>query len=230
MIKTMRRALFLFATLNALTVSVAIAAGDVARGKTISMQGNGAGAIACMVCHGPDGKGNAAAGFPHIAGLNAGYLGKQLHDYASETRKNPVMKPMASSMTDDDISAVAAYYESLKSSAPTVVAYQPADPANQGEWLAVRGDWDNSIPGCNQCHGPNGVGVGESFPTLAGQHSGYLKTQLNAWRAGDRDNDPNQLMKGIAERLSEAQINLIADYYANLPAQLKASPKAKESH
>jgi cytochrome c553 len=111
-------------------------------------------------------------------------------------------------------------------------AYQPADPEDAAEWLANRGDWaeDSMIPACNQCHGPNGQGVGDVFPPLAGQHAGYLAAQLEAWRAGSRHNDPNQLMVGVAERLDEAQIVMIADYYAPLPATLaeRDAPSSEE--
>jgi len=225
MTKTMKSALFLFASAVALNTGVAVAAGGTARGETIATQGNGAGALACVTCHGPDGKGNSAAGFPDIAGLNAGYFGKQLHDYANGARKNPIMQPIASALSESDIQAVAAYYQSLASPVSAVLNQAP-DPENQGEWLAMRGDWDSEIPACNQCHGPNGMGVGNSFPALSGQHASYLKAQLIAWRNGSRDNDPNQLMKGIAERLSEQQISAITEYYATLPEQAKA----KESH
>ena len=73
------------------------------------------------------------------------------------------------------------------------------------------------------------MGVGSSFPALAGQHSSYLEGQILAWRNGNRNNDPNHLMKGIADRLSEQQITAISDYYANLPEQLAVQAKTKES-
>jgi len=228
MTKTIKAAFFALAVPVALNAGLVIAAGDSSRGQTIATQGNGAGALACSMCHGPDGKGNDAAGFPNIAGLNAQYMSKQLHDYAKGTRKNPIMQPFASALSDEDIQTVTTYYQNLGSQT-TAVTHQTADPDNQGEWLAMRGDWDNVIPACNQCHGPNGMGVGKSFPALAGQHSSYLKAQLNAWRRGTRDNDPNQLMKVIAERLSDKQISVIADYYAKLPGQLAARSNEKES-
>lgn len=227
MTKTMRAALFLLAAPCALNIGAAAAAEDMDPGKLIATQGNGAGALACITCHGADGKGNEAAGFPDIAGLNSGYLSKQLHDYASGQRKNPIMQPFASSLSEDDIQAVSAYYEGLEEQT-SFVAHQTPVPHHQGEWLAMRGDWSNDIPACNQCHGPNGMGVGHSFPALAGQHKSYLKAQLNAWRGGSRDNDPNNLMKGIAERLSEQQITAITEYYATLPEQLAAQARQKE--
>jgi thiosulfate dehydrogenase len=228
--KNMRAALFLFSAPLTLHMGPASAAGDIERGKTIAAQGNGAGALACATCHGADGKGNGAAGFPHIAGLNAGYLEKQLHDYASGARENAVMKPFASALSSDDITAVAAYYQNLGAPvSDTSRQTQTPDPANQGEWLAMRGDWDNNIPACNQCHGPDGTGVGDAFPALAGQHASYLKTQLLAWRNGSRTNDPDQLMKGISDRLNEQQIDAVTNYYANLPERLAAQADKKES-
>lgn len=227
---TVRWAATLMATLSIIGMGPALAADDVQRGETIAMQGNGQGAIACMSCHGVDGMGNAAAGFPRLAGLPAGYLSKQLHDYREGTRQSPVMQPFAKALSEDDMRAVSAYYASLEGlNLPT--AYVAADPTDEAEWLAKRGDWDNIIPACNQCHGPNGQGVGESFPPLAGQHASYLKAQLNAWRNGTRRNDPNDLMKGVAERLSEEQIALITEYYATLPERLSAQSVAdkKES-
>jgi thiosulfate dehydrogenase len=226
----MRAALFLFVAPFALYMEAALAAADtgIERGKTIATQGNGAGALACATCHGPDGKGNGPAGFPDIAGLNADYMSKQLHDFTSGARNNPTMQPITSALSDEDIKAVAAYYQSLE--APVAdIPHHAADPAKPGAWLAMRGDWDNHIPACNQCHGPNGMGVGESFPAIAGQHASYLKAQLLAWRNGNRDNDPDQLMKGIAERLSEQQIDAITKYYESLPEHLAAETDRKGS-
>lgn len=196
----------------------------IQRGQAIAQQGNGQGAIACLSCHGPQGEGNAAGGFPRLAGLPAGYLSHQLRSYRDGTRQNPMMQPFALALTDEDIQAVSAYYASLEDedvNLPT--SYQAAAPENTAEWLAERGDWENTIPACNQCHGPNGQGVGDTFPPLAGQHASYLAAQLNAWRNGTRSNDPNGLMQGIAERLSEEQIGLITAYYATLPEQLSAN-------
>lgn len=225
---TMRAVLFLIFAFLSVHMTPVFAAGDTERGKAIATQGNGAGALACATCHGADGKGNSAAGFPDIAGLNAGYLEKQLHDYASGARKSSIMQPFAKALSNKDIQAVTAYYQSLETP-DTDINHQAPDPDNEGEWLAMRGDWDNNIPACNQCHGPNGMGVGDAFPAIAGQHASYLKAQLVAWRKGGRDNDPNHLMKGIADRLSEQQIAAITNYYSSLPEKLAAQTNAKES-
>lgn len=196
------------------------AAEQLERGEIIAREGNGRGGVACMSCHGLEGEGDAAGGFPRLAGMPEAYLAKQLRDYSDGSRESPIMTPFAGTLSDTDLQAVAAYYASLEAfELPT--AYRAADPGDAAEWLAKRGDWEATIPACNQCHGPNGQGVGESFPPLAGQHAGYLAAQLEAWREGSRQNDPDGLMAGVASRLSDAQIAAITDYYATLPARLE---------
>lgn len=189
------------------------AAADAQAGRSIAMQGNGHGALACVSCHGAKGAGNAAAGFPRLSSQEPGYLAKQLHDFKNGSRNNPVMKPIAAALSDADIAAVAAYYSAQQ--APATPAPKP-DSA-EGEDLALRGDWDHDIPACVSCHGPGGKGVGGTFPALAGQHASYISAQIAAWKNGARHNDPNDLMKVIAERLREDQIDAVAAYFASLP-------------
>ena len=198
--------------LTALLSHPVLAAGDMTAGKQLARQGNGQGATACIACHGANGEGNAQAGYPRLAGLNAEYLVKQLQSYRKGTRQNPIMQPIARAMSDADMNNVAAYYASLQPQ--TEVA---KDTGNEiGRKLALRGDWDNTIPACISCHGPGGRGIDPYFPALAGQHAGYIISQLNAWRNGKRHNDENDLMKVVAERLSEKQINAVANYFAAL--------------
>ncbi|SEH68089.1 Cytochrome c553 [Stutzerimonas xanthomarina] len=56
-------------------------------------------AMACITCHGAEGEGMAAAGFPRLAGLPAGYMRKQLGDFASGARANPTMQPIAAALS-----------------------------------------------------------------------------------------------------------------------------------
>lgn len=189
----------------------------------------------CVACHQADGMGMDNPGgesWPRLAGLPAAYIEKQLHDFKAGRRQNATMMPFASMLDDQQIADVSAYYAEMAPWPTLPTAYRAADPEDAAEWLANRGDWaeDSMIPACNQCHGPNGQGVGDNFPPLAGQHTGYLAAQLEAWRDGSRHNDPNQLMVGVAERLDEAQIAMIADYYATLPATLaeRDAPSSEE--
>jgi cytochrome c553 len=81
-------------------------AADIAAGKEK--------AAMCAACHGPDGNTPLAPEYPKLAGQPADYLAKALRDYQSGARKNPLMAPMAQSLTKKDIKNVAAYYASLK--------------------------------------------------------------------------------------------------------------------
>lgn len=191
--------------------------GDAARGEGV--------AGTCVACHQADGMGmNNPNGesWPRLAGLPAEYIVKQLYDVKEGRRESATMLPFVNMLDEQQIADVAAYYAEMEPWPELPTAYHAADPNNEAEWLAERGDWaeDKMIPACSQCHGPNGQGVGATFPPLAGQHPDYIATQLQAWREGTRRNDPNGLMVGIAKRLDEEQIGMIADYYATLPERL----------
>lgn len=201
------------ALFSLLVGSAAVA--DTVDGQQIVMQGNGKGAVACMACHGADGAGNPAAGFPRLAGLDAGYLQKQLADYKNGTRDNPVMNPNAMSLSDQEAAAAAAYYAAQRVNAQAPAA-EAADRLALGEKLATRGNWDKNVPACFSCHGPGGQGVGAAFPALAGQHAGYIATQIRDWKGGARHNDPQNLMKVVAERLSDDETAAVAAYLAGL--------------
>jgi len=73
---------------------------------------------ACMACHGPTGRGNPAAGVPSVRGQYAAYTADQLRQYAGGTRKSDgptrVMRDIASTLSEDDIVAVASYMQGLQ--------------------------------------------------------------------------------------------------------------------
>ncbi|WP_426690596.1 c-type cytochrome [Rhodanobacter ginsengiterrae] len=192
----------------------------------IAQSGNGKGAVPCMACHGVDGAGQAAAGYPRLAGLNAAYLRKQLDDFASGARGNPLMQPIATALSDDERQAMASYYSQLPLP-PALAAPTSAMPAadSVGALLATRGDWSRNVPGCVQCHGPGGVGVGAGFPPLAGQPAAYVASQLKAWQAGTRHNDPLQLMQHLSSALTAQDIQAVAAWFAAQPLPaMEATP------
>jgi len=80
----------------------------------------------------------------------------------------------------------------------------------------LRGAWERNVPECVACHGPGGVGVGDSFPPLVGQSAQYLSSQLVAWQQGTRKNDPNDLMGHIARSLTEEEVKAVSTYFSNL--------------
>lgn len=201
--------------MSSLTLTAAHAAPD---GKAIASQG--AGGVPCQACHGINGEGNDAGGFPRLAGMNADYLANQLHAFKNGGRKNAVMAPQAASLDDAQIKAVSDYYAKLSppaGQAPT----PPSDLMSAGEALARNGRWADNIPACVQCHGPNGQGVPPHFPGIAGQHASYIASQLKDWQSGRRSNDPNGLMAAVAKRLTDADIKAVAAYFASQPAAKK---------
>jgi cytochrome c553 len=194
-----------------------------ADGQTLYNQGGqDPAAMACLGCHGPDARGIAAAGFPRLAGLPAGYLSKQLDDFRKGSRKHPVMEPLAKALSDAEIKAVSAMLAAMAvDPAPALRRRQMSlDPI---EKMALYGDWSRQIPGCVQCHGPGGGGVGEHFPPLAGQPAAYLAAQLDGWRDGSRNNDPDQMMVAVAKAMTDAEVKALADYFANL-GSLEVTP------
>lgn len=186
-----------------------------ATAQALATRGNGRGAPACQSCHGADGGGQSAAGFPRLAGLDAAYLAKQLGDYAAGTRTNAVMQPIARALSADDRNALATYYSRLP--IPARESAKPPADAGLGAMLAQRGRWSQQVPACEQCHAPGGVGVGAHFPPLAGQPAAYLEAQLKAWQRGDRRNDPLDLMKHLSRALSAQDMAAVSQWFAAQP-------------
>ena len=184
--------------------------GDAERGQ--------AAAGTFVACHQADGSGMNVPGgesWPRLAGLPAGYIAKQLHDFKAGRRENASMMPFASMLDAQQIADVAAYYSQM----PVTEAQggEKADAAllTRGEQLALRGDWDDYIVSCKSCHGPGNAGAGATFPGIASQHAGYIETQLRAWQAGERHNDPQNLMGAIAQRMSDGDIRAVSAWLAN---------------
>jgi cytochrome c553 len=190
---------------------------DVVAGEEIAIHGSVKGVAACITCHGATGAGNAAVGFPYLAGIDVSYLSAQLHAFANGTRQNAIMQPLARLLSVGDRRAVAAYFASLPapsiSTANDSVAAQSADV---GAWIATRGRWEQGLPACAQCHGPGGSGVGSVFPPLAGQPASYIASQLHDWKDGIRPPGPMALMQVVASKLSGTEITAVAAYYAQV--------------
>lgn len=190
----------------------------------IANHGNDQGAPACVACHGADGAGQSAAGFPRLAGLNAAYLQRQLDDFASGTRDNPVMKPVATALSEAERKALGEYYSKMPIPPTLTKPTTPMAAADSvGALLATRGRWSQQIPACVQCHAPGGVGVGANFPPLAGQSAVYIEHQLQTWKLGSRHNDPLELMQHISNALSDGDITAVAAWFAAQPLDSKGA-------
>ncbi|WP_201588017.1 c-type cytochrome [Psychrobacter jeotgali] len=177
---------------------------------------------ACASCHGD--KGQGTQDIPRLAGVSAGYLVKQLHDYRSGARINDNMQYVVSMLTDDEMAALGAYYASIET-APSAKPSFGGD-LERGRQLALAGDWTVDLPSCFSCHGPLGWGVGDTFPAIAGQHPAYTHTQLAAWKDGRRANSPLGLMHSVAGSLSKEDMRAVSDYLATLPPPQSSNPSA----
>ncbi len=189
-----------------------------ADGRTLAMNGNGKGALPCSVCHGAQGEGQPQAGFPRLDGLNGVYVRQQLDDFADGKRSNDIMRPIASALSADERQAVASFYSAQTAAKAAEPANADAATIARGLALAAHGDWSKGLPGCNQCHGPDGQGVAGTFPKLAAQNAKYITQQLQDWQQGKRTNDPLHLMTTVAAKLGDGEIAAVAAYYASLPA------------
>lgn len=190
-----------------------------ADGQVIAMGGGEGGASnACFSCHGLDGMGDGVS-VPRLAGLDAGYLQKQLEDYADRLRSDPAMYEAARWLDDDDRRAVAAWYAALPAPSRAAAAAPPPRV-----WL--QGRPDAGVPACAVCHGAQGQGVGPGNPAVAGQPAAYTLDQLRRWKTGERRNDPRSVMSDAVAGLTETEMRAIAVWLETAPI---APPPASDA-
>jgi cytochrome c553 len=192
--------------------------GDAVAGQRVVMgAGNSGVGGACFQCHGVQGAGDAAGGFPRLAGQAGWYLYKQLQDYANGKRPNDVMTPIAIALSDAE-RRDAAYYFSV-AQAPYAGPLARVEPAlvQRGAAIAAVGSSQRGVQSCAGCHGPNGTGIAPDAPYLAGMGAGYIELQLQWWAEGKRRNDVLGVMADVAKRLTADERRALAAYYASLP-------------
>jgi len=176
---------------------------DLAKGQAVSAQ-------VCGACHTADGTRGIPVN-PIIAGQHPEYLVKQLSEFKSGKRNNPVMKGFASTLSEADMRNVAAFYAG-KQARPGYAKNK--DLVVLGEKIYRGGIADKLVPACSGCHSPNGAGIPAQYPRVSGQHADYTEAQLNSFRSGQRGNSAQ--MAAIAARLSDKEIKAVADYMAGL--------------
>ncbi|MEO8202853.1 MAG: c-type cytochrome [Betaproteobacteria bacterium] len=185
-------------------------AADPAKGQVIATQ-------VCAACHSADGNSVAPAN-PKIAGQFPAYLHKQLVNFKPANgkkaeRENPVMSGMVASLTPDDMKNLAAYYAGQKLKPG---AAKDKDLAAAGQKLWRGGNISTGVPACAGCHGPDGAGIPAQYPRLAGQYAEYIEAQLKLFQTGQRANDPNGMMRGVAARMTDREMKSVAEYAAGL--------------
>lgn len=184
------------------TPAKAIYAGDVKAGQEKS--------VMCASCHGTDGN-SVVPMYPKLAGQSANYTAKQLADFKSGERKDPVMAGMVAALSEQDMNDLAAYFAVQT---PTAGA---GEGSAIGEKLYFGGDVAKGITACVACHGVKGKGMSQAaFPAVAGQNADYLKKQIASFRNGSRGNDNNSMMRNIAIKLSDNDIDELVKYMSSL--------------
>lgn len=201
----------------------------LAQGAQAQLQGDaGAGAektAVCAACHGQDGN-SGVPNYPKIAGLGEKYLYKQLEDIKSGERVVPEMTGMLANFSEQDLQDIAAYYADqtmqLSGAQELEVQLNSGTKANSldiGKTIYRFGNPETGVPACSGCHSPTGLGNEPAgYARLGGQFADYIAKQLRDFRLGNRTNDQDQIMRQVAEHMSEAEITAVANYIAGLHA------------
>jgi len=181
------------------------AEGDMAAGKEKS--------AVCAACHGVDG--NSTNGdWPKLAGQSAEYLYKQLMDFkAGEERLDATMQAQVASLSEADMADLAAYYASK----PIKPGMADEKVVKLGQAIYRGGNPATGVAACIGCHGPAGAGnPAAKFPAVASQHAKYTAKQLRDFRSMERANDAGKMMRNIALRLTDPEIEAVSQYIAGL--------------
>ena len=185
---------------QAAPAQAAPAKGDARHGKAIS--------YSCLGCHGIDGYKNAYPMYsvPKLEGQNPDYLAVALHGYRDGDRSHLTMHSQASTLSDQDIADIAAYFA--------------------GKPLTATGKAPGAVPQaaqlCTSCHGQDGVAITPMYPSLAGQHEDYLARALDEYRKGGRK---NPVMKGLVANLKDEDVAVIAHYFSGLTPALSTESR-----
>jgi cytochrome c553 len=198
--------------------SAAPAAGKTSINSKIAM---------CLGCHGIKGY---QASFPEvykvpmISGQSAKYIAAALTAYKNGDRKHPTMRAIATTLSDQDIGEIAAYYEaSAKGDEKPMPEKLDKQPNPQVAALMQKA-------ACTSCHGPNlSKPIDPSYPRIAGQYADYLFVALKAYKT---DNNPaigrnNGVMGAIAKQFSNAELKALASYVGSLDSQLRVEPESR---
>ena len=184
---------------------------DAAKGGALYTDGDNArGLPACVSCHGANGNSTIAVN-PKLSAQHESYIYKQLVNFTTPERNQPVMTTYAKMLTDEEKHNVAAW---LSTQASKPGAAKNKDTIELGKKIYRGGIAEKHIPACASCHGASGSGIPVQYPRLAGQHQDYTVAQLASFKTGARKNSAQ--MSTIAQRMSDEEMKAVADYVAGL--------------
>jgi cytochrome c553 len=181
--------------------------------------------LACIGCHGKEGRAGPDGYYPRIAGKPAGYLYNQLLNFREGRRHYGLMTRLLDPLSDSYLMEIAQHFAALELPYPVPRASRAgADVLKRGEVLAREGDAAKGIPSCSQCHGPALTGVAPNTPGLLGLSRDYLNSQLGAWRTGQRHAHAPDCMAKIARRLEPEDLVAVTSWLAAQPLPIPARP------
>ena len=215
LLKTLLVTLTVFGGLPAATAAAPAAAravkADPARGGALYDAGDPArGLPSCASCHGAAGNSSIVAN-PKLSGQFASYTHKQLVDFTTPNRQQPIMTTYAKMLTDAEKKDIAAW---LAAQVHKPGAAKNKDTVELGRKIYRGGIAERGVAACASCHGANASGIPAQYPRLAGQHQDYTTAQLEAFKSGTRANSPQ--MTTLSQRMSTAEMRAVADYIAGL--------------
>jgi cytochrome c553 len=171
--------------------------GDPVHGKAIS--------YTCLGCHGVEGYRNAYPNYsvPKLVGQHPEYIVAALQEYRGEQRSHVTMHSQAATLSDQDMTDIAAYFAGTVLQPAAVPADAPPAPA--------------AVAICAACHGATGVSVVPNYPILAGQYADYLKRQIGEYKDGGRK---NAIMSGMAATIKDSDVDALAEYFSRMQPAL----------
>jgi cytochrome c553 len=184
----------LFSTMLGAAISFAISVVSVYAADDIAAK-----AQTCAACHGANGVPIDPKTIPIISGQQQSYLMKQLRDYRSGERANPIMTAIAKGLAEDELRKLAAYFA--------------AKPWPVQQAAAAAGSPPDGLKQCQPCHQPNFEG-GMPAPRLAGLSYEYLVAAMKNFATDERTNNGD--MPRFMQALSDSQRDAMAKYLAAL--------------
>jgi cytochrome c553 len=196
--------------LSWLVLSCLVSVPSWADGQDAAQKGKAI-AYTCHGCHGIENYKNSYPTYtvPKLGGQHAQYLVDALKEYAAGNRVHSTMHAHAASLSDQDRTAIAAFFQG-----PTPRASAPPN-----------GTPPAATAVCVSCHGGDGVGTAPTYPILAGQHRDYLEQALRDYKSGKRK---NPIMAGFAAQLKDDDIRTVAEFFAKQKSPLCATDKIRE--
>jgi cytochrome c553 len=184
----------------------------------------------CFGCHGIVGYKSSfpeVYRVPKIAGQGAKYIAAALNAYKTGDRKHPTMRAIATSLSDQDIQDIAAYYEREGKADAKPLADKPGrEPSTQVAALMQKA-------ACASCHGANlSRPIDPSYPKISGQYADYVFVALKAYKT---ENNPsvgrnNGIMGAIAKQFSNTELKALANYVGSLDSEMETKQESKFHH